>query len=148
MNDNALVHIIYCSVSAQSDFSAADLDELLEVCRRNNGRAGVTGLLLYQSPWFFQILEGEPIALEALYEKIASDKRHRRIMKIIQEPIQARDFAEWTMGRADVSHQELKQIPGLNDFFSRGTAWSELGAGRARTLLEAFRSGKWRSSVY
>ena len=143
----ALMHIIYCSVSAIRDFSADDLAQLLEVCRRNNGNAGVTGMLLYQHPWFFQILEGEPVALEALFDRIALDKRHKRIMKIIQEPIDKRDFGEWTMGRADLSLAELKRIPGLNDFFSSGTAWTELGEGRAKTLLEAFRSGQWRTSL-
>jgi hypothetical protein len=142
-----LIHIIYCSVSAKPNFSAVELEQLLEVCRRNNGNAGVSGMLLFQDPWFFQILEGEPVALEALYDKIALDKRHKRIMKIIQEPIEARDFGEWTMGRADLSPKELKRIPGLNDFFSRGTAWTELGEGRAKTLLEAFRSGRWRASL-
>ena len=142
-----LIHIIYCSLSTKLDFSAAELEQLLEVCRRNNGNAGVTGMLLYQSPWFFQILEGDPAVLDPLYDKIALDKRHRRIMKIIQEPIEARDFGEWTMGRADLSLKDLKRIPGLNDFFSRGTAWTELGEGRAKTLLQAFRSGQWRSSL-
>jgi hypothetical protein len=143
----ALIHIIYCSVSAKPDFSTVDLEQLLEVCRRNNGNAGVTGILLYKSPWFFQILEGEPVVLDALFDKIVLDKRHKRIMKIIQEPIEARDFGEWTMGRADLSLRDLKRIPGLNDFFSRGTAWTELGEGRARSLLDAFRSGQWRASL-
>ena len=89
-----LIHIIYCSVSAKRNFSAVELEQLLEVCRRNNGKAGVTGMLLYQDPWFFQILEGAPAALEVLYDKIGLDKRHKRIMKIIQEPIEARDFGE------------------------------------------------------
>ncbi len=142
-----LIHIIYCSVSAQRSFSAVELEQLLEVCRRNNGNAGVTGMLLYKDPWFFQVLEGEPAALQALYDKIGLDKRHTRIMKIIQEPIEARDFGEWTMGRAGLSLKELKRIPGLNDFFSRGRAWTELGEGRAKTLLEAFRSGQWRASL-
>jgi hypothetical protein len=142
-----LIHIKYCSVSAKHDFSAAELEQPLAVCRKNNGIAGVTGMLLFQSPWFFQILEGEPAVLEALYDKIALDKRHSRIMKIIQEPIEARDFGEWTMGRADVSLRDLIRIPGLNDFFSRGTAWTELGEGRAKSLLNAFRSGQWRASL-
>ncbi len=77
-------------------------------------------MLLYQRPWFFQILEGEQ---------------------------EARDFGEWTMGRADLSLQELRGIPGLNDFFSKGTAWTELDPGRAKSLLEAFRSGQWRASL-
>jgi Sensors of blue-light using FAD len=143
----ALVHTIYCSVSTKLNFSAVELEQLLEVCRRNNGKADITGMLLYKSPWFFQILEGEPVALETLFEKIALDKRHKRIIKIVQEPIEARDFGEWSMGRADLSLKDLKRIPGLNDFFSKGTAWSELGEGRAKSLLEAFRSGQWRTSV-
>ncbi len=143
----ALIHIIYCSVSAEHEFSAAELEQLLQVCRRDNSKAGVTGMLLYQEPWFFQILEGEPGTVEKLYQKIALDRRHTRLMKIVQEPIDARDFGEWSMGRADVSLSDLKRIPGLNDFFSRGTAWTDLDEGRAKTLLEAFRSGQWRASL-
>ena len=143
----ALTHIIYCSVSMKSNFSAAELEQLLAACRKNNAKLGVTGMLLFSDPWFFQILEGEQEDLESLYDKIALDKRHNRIMKIIQEPIEGRDFGEWTMGRADLSLRELQRIPGLNDFFSRGTAWTELGEGRAKTLLQAFRSGQWRSKV-
>jgi hypothetical protein len=142
-----LVHVIYCSVSAKRHFSSEELEHLLQVCRRNNGKVGVTGMLLFQDPWFFQILEGEPTAVDVLLDKIALDKRHTRIMKIIQEPIEARDFGEWTMGRADLSLRELSGIPGLNDFFSKGTAWTELGEGRAKILLNAFRLGQWRSSV-
>jgi hypothetical protein len=62
---------------------------------------------------FFRILEGEPAAIDAVFKRIALDKRHTRIMRIIQEPTEARNFCEWTKGRADLSVNELKGIPGV-----------------------------------
>lgn len=79
--------------------------------------------------------------------KIAKDKRHLRITKIIVEPIEERDFGNWTMGFPKVSSKELAEIPGLNDFFTRGDSYMTLGMGRARTLLEAFKQGRWRVSL-
>lgn len=41
----------------------------------------------------------------------------------------------------------LADIPGLNDFFARGRSYTELGEGRAKTLLSAFKEGAWRHSL-
>jgi hypothetical protein len=41
---------------------------------------------------------------------MAADKRHTRIMKVIHEPIEAREFGEWTMGRADLSMNGLGEV--------------------------------------
>ena len=92
-------------------------------------------------------MEGDRTVVEALYEKIAADKRHTRITKLILEPIEERAFADWTMGYPKLSQKELSEIPGLNDFFSRGRSYMELGQGRAKTLLAAFKDGRWRSSL-
>jgi len=51
------------------------------------------------------------------------------------------------MGFPKVSSKELAEIPGLNDFFTRGDSYMTLGMGRARTLLEAFKQGRWRVSL-
>ena len=50
------------------------------------------------------------------------------------------------MGYPRVSAKELADIPGLNDFFVRGKTYMKLGSGRARTLLEAFKEGRWRAA--
>ncbi len=141
-----LVHCIYCSASASAEMTRSELDELLSVCRESNAKVGVTGMLLYQSRSFFQVLEGDRSAVELLYAKIAKDNRHVRIKKIIFEAIEARDFGEWTMGFPRVSAKELADIPGLNDFFARGESYMKLGSGRARSLLEAFKQGRWRTA--
>jgi len=142
-----LIHCVYCSASTIGEFTRAALDALLEKARRNNTQLEVTGMLLYQSGSFIQVLEGDRPVVEALLAKIATDKRHDRIMKIIIEPIKERDFGAWTMGFPKVTKSDMATIPGLNDFFIQGRSYCELGEGRARTLLSAFTEGKWRTSL-
>jgi len=142
-----LFHCIYCSATAKAAMTKEELDGLLAICREKNGEAGITGMLLYQNRSFFQVLEGDRKAVESLFAKIAKDKRHVRMTKIITEPIEERAFAEWTMGFPKVSSKELAEIPGLNDFFTRGDSYMKLGPGRAKTLLEAFKEGRWRAAL-
>jgi hypothetical protein len=115
-----LVHCIYCSASTGGDLSMEELQSLLDECRRKNAHADITGILLYQKRSFFQVLEGSRSVVEALYEKISEDKRHKRVTKVIVEPIEGRAFADWTMGFAKQTPRQLAKIPGLNDFFSSG----------------------------
>jgi hypothetical protein len=72
------------------------------------------------------------------------DKRHSHLTLIIREPIPERQFAEWTMGFSSVSADKLRKVPGLNDFFRKGSSFTELDAGRAKKLLSAFVEGRWR----
>jgi len=142
-----LVHCAYCSASKAANLGPADLKSLLDECRRNNAKADITGILLYQNGSFFQVLEGERTAVETLFDKIAADERHERATKIILEPIAARAVAAWTMGFPKISAKELAATPGLNDFFHRGKSYLELGQGRAKALLGAFKEGRWRASL-
>jgi Sensors of blue-light using FAD len=142
-----LVHCVYCSASTKTPLSSTELESLLEECRRSNSKADITGILLYQNGSFFQVLEGEPSTVEALFDKISLDKRHYQTKKIIFEPITTRSFAAWTMGFPRITSKELATIPGLSDFFHHGTSYVELGEGRAKSLLAAFKDGKWRASL-
>jgi uncharacterized Fe-S cluster-containing MiaB family protein len=139
-----LVHCIYCSTSTQVDVPRKALDDILNVARKRNAELEVTGILLFHSGSFFQVLEGDRPVIEALFEKIAADKRHTRAAKIILEAIPERAFSEWKMGFPRVSSKELAEIPGLSDFFTHGTSYMEIGEGRAKTLVAAFKDGRWR----
>lgn len=145
MEMQSLEHIIYASVATQ-DFGAPQLAELLQKARTANERFGLTGMLLHSESdgSFFQVLEGEPCAIDRLLQKLNLDKRHSHLTIIIREPIVERAFAGWTMGFASVSPEKLRKIPGLNDFFKEGTCFTELDSGRAKKLLEAFARGRWR----
>lgn len=141
-----LIHCIYSSVEAV-EFSPEDISELLEQARINNATLGVTGMLLYDKGAFFQLLEGQQEVVDPLLKKIQGDERHEHFIKIIQEDIEQRDFAEWTMGYSGVKSDELRSIEGLNDFFGSGKRYIDLDEGRAKTLLKGFKEGKWRASI-
>jgi Sensors of blue-light using FAD len=143
MNTPALSHLIYAS-SASPGFDAADLTAILNSARVKNARLDVTGMLLYTSGSFFQVLEGEDSVLNELIGTIAADPRHNNVTKIIEEPISERDFADWTMGFSEIKISDLKLIDGLSDFFQRGESFTSLPAGRAKKLLAAFADGRWR----
>ena len=142
-----LVHCIYCSLSASGEFDPSKLLALLDKCRSNNAKCDVTGMLLYQHHSFFQVLEGDRSTVEPLFEKIAADPRHKRVTKVILEPIAERAFGNWSMGYPQITSNELAEIPGINDFFRQASSYLELGEGRAKTLLAAFKDGKWRARL-
>lgn len=144
MNDSDdLILLAYSSVGTHH-FEQGELVDLLAFARNFNSRNGLTGMLLYVDESFFQILEGDPKTLHDLYSRIEQDKRHTRLIKLIDMPIEKRTFSDWSMGFAKVTRADLATIPGLNDFFGKGSVFSELEPGKAQILLEAFRDGKWR----
>lgn len=141
-----LSHIIYSS-TATRPMGDAELVELLETARAANAEVGLTGMLLHDSGSFFQVLEGGAADVERVFARIGADTRHEGIVKIIQEPISRRAFGDWTMGFASLTRAELASLAGMNDFFGNGSSFCELGAGRAKKLLAAFRAGRWRGQA-
>ena len=141
-----LIQRIYTS-AARRDLKAEELVELLQGARARNVDCGLTGMLLYAEGSFFQVLEGEADAVDALYAKIERDQRHDQVTLIIREPIPKRYFDDWTMGFYKVSRKELAKMAGVNDFFGNDRAAVSFDAGRARKLLAAFRDGRWRKKL-
>ena len=90
-------HIIYMSTSKER-FSDEELARILEAARRNNAKAGVTGLLLYAGQTFFQVLEGPRHAVESIYDRIFMDERHARVKMLAAYDVETRQFCDWSMG--------------------------------------------------
>lgn len=65
------MHQAIYSSAAVEPFIDSALAELLALARLNNGRLGVTGMLLYHDGSFLQALEGDEGVLENLYTKLA-----------------------------------------------------------------------------
>ncbi len=141
-----LIQLIYCS-AAQVRFERDQLVALLDVARRKNRRYGVTGMLLFTEGSFFQVLEGPPESVDAIFESISRDDRHDQVTVIIREAVARRSFEDWTMGFADLQPDEADSILGVNDFFGGGASYDRLGPGRAKKLLTAFCEGSWRDRL-
>jgi lipopolysaccharide biosynthesis regulator YciM len=112
-----LYQLVYTS-TATEPFSKAGLVELLTGSVRRNTRAGITGLLLYQSGTFIQALEGEKQALTDLFEKISRDPRHHHVIRLIQGPIKERNFPDSAMSFRDLNSPELRKLPGYSEFLN------------------------------
>ena len=76
---------------------------LIEVSRRNNTRADVTGLLIYDAGMFFQVLEGAFTGVASTFERIRLDPRHTDVTVLADEDIAVRGFSGWKMGYSSPS---------------------------------------------
>jgi hypothetical protein len=129
---------VYVS-SASELIDEASLQRLLIDWRPKNAALGVTGMMLYSDGNIIQVLEGEKAKVEGLMLKITSDPRHRGVIVLIQEAVEERHFADWSMGYKGLSAEEAD---GCSDFF-KGTCSNDeaqLQAGRAKSLLLRFRN--------
>ena len=141
----ALSTLVYVSVAARPQ-TEDDLEKLLTFARANNSKHSITGMLLYRDGLFVQALEGEQEDIQALFEKIKVDKRHRNVTKIHFRPIKERSFGDWSMGFVSPKDDDLKQIEGYSDFLEHPSIeYFGKKPGYAQALLENFRVGYFLS---
>lgn len=129
--------IIYCS-RAVRDVTPEELIDLLAVARRNNEAAGLSGMLLYSSQSFLQLLEGEPAALERAYDRIGADPRHTALRLLLDTEVPRPLFPDWTMGFDHVDDEDLAdELPGFTAATTYPLVNPDLvtNAGVAQTLL-------------
>ncbi len=91
-----LIRLIYISRSVSP--LPLDLKNILATSRANNERVGITGAMCFLEGVYFQYLEGEESVIEALYELILKDKRHKDAKLLDRTQIAERQFSEWSMG--------------------------------------------------
>ncbi len=97
-----LVRLLYASRAAES----ADQDMLLALLRQSraaNAEHGITGVLCFSGGIFLQVLEGGRMQVNALYNRIVADARHRDVVLLGYEEIAERRFAAWSMGQVNLA---------------------------------------------
>lgn len=81
------------------DFSDGDLRELMKQARKKNSELGLTGLLLFDKPIFFQVLEGPSESIDRMCATLEIDERHKDMEVIYtNNDLREREFARWSMG--------------------------------------------------
>lgn len=122
--------------------STEDLMQILNSARTNNIQLGVSGMLLFTGSEFIQTLEGEEKVVEDLLATIKKDPRHRDLRIIEKKEINAREYADWTMGFKRVGKEDLRNLPGLNKLFDTDLS-GEIGHDQLKlinNLLSHFRN--------
>lgn len=91
--------LLYISTS-RSRVTQPVIDEILQVSRRNNAAAGVTGLLIAGGNRFLQVLECDDLAVSLTFDRIQRDDRHFAMVQLAKQTITERSFGSWSMGFA------------------------------------------------
>ena len=91
-----MIRLAYIS-SASPDLLEDDVAALALKAADFNSRHEITGLLLYNGLNFLQFLEGDETVVTDLFAAIVLDPRHDGVVKVLQEPIDARAFPDWGM---------------------------------------------------
>ena len=90
---SALHRVIYLS-TAVGVLRADELDRIFLRSRAANGKAGITGLLLFCEGTFLQMLEGPLANVSSLMQKIRGDRRHNAMTIVHAAPCLARTFPD------------------------------------------------------
>lgn len=113
-----MIRLTYAS-TAIADFSPEDLLSLLKTCRINNGARNITGILIYTHGTFFQVLEGDEAAVNATFEAIKKDKRHKDVILLEKAPITERLFPYWSMGFEKLEANEFSGVEDFDNFLEK-----------------------------
>ena len=76
---------------------ALELESIVQAARRHNASMGVTGALLYSGGCFEQTLEGDRESVEAVFERVSTDRRHYDVTIVHYAPVEQRSFDGWPM---------------------------------------------------
>jgi hypothetical protein len=135
-----MINLIYAS-SAFTPMSEEELLDLLINARRKNTEMGVTGMLLYKSGNFLQVLEGEEAVVQSLFEEISNDRRHHDVMIIAKRPVTQRQFDGWSMAFSNLNLVNPAELPGYSKFLSEPFTPNEFNSkpSLAHNFLETFK---------
>jgi hypothetical protein len=101
-------------------------------------RPQTPGLLLYKDGNIMQVIEGPAQNVEAVFERIKHDPRHKRLMVLLKEPIPERHFPSCGMAFRDLRSPELREMPAYNEFLN--TPLTDFATpAQSRKLLNVFR---------
>lgn len=110
-----LIRLVYASRTVGM-LTPLDVKSIVQASVRNNARIGVTGALLLANGVFLQCLEGDRLAVNALYHRILLDPRHKEPAILDFGEIDARLYTGWSMGLVTATEANrqifLKYSPG------------------------------------
>lgn len=91
-----LIGLAYTSIQSNS-LPIEGLNALVAAARVKNERLDISSVLLRCGGGFMQYLEGPEPHIVAVFEAIAADSRHHRLMEMFRASIAGREFSNWPM---------------------------------------------------
>jgi hypothetical protein len=110
-----LVRLFYVSTAVGPQTTTVT-GSLLEHSRKKNQAEGVTGILCQGKGLYLQVLEGPRPAVNATYQRITADTRHKRIELLSYAHITERQYGHWSMALVDLSASDPMVLMNHTDF--------------------------------
>ncbi|WP_312240838.1 diguanylate phosphodiesterase [Pantoea sp.] len=128
------------------DVDSGELNQIVLSAQRNNEKISVTGILLFDGDYFFQILEGPYAEVNALFQDICQDSRHNTIVELMRDYAPMRRFGNLGMELFDLRHFKREFV--LEAVLAKGTSKYNLTYDdRAFKFIRTFVEGRWRDQV-
>lgn len=110
-----LYRLLYRSEISLPDTQPLDqqIQSIVAAADRANALNDLSGALIAADGVFIQALEGPLAALEATFEKICTDLRHKHVRLIELAAADERVFAEWRMVRVEHEDDVLRLCAGF-----------------------------------
>ena len=135
--------IHYISEFADS-LSPEDIESITRVSAVNNARDGITGMLMASGQLFFQLIEGPDEAVDALYNRILADRRHRNVMVLGDERGDLkRQCPDWAMKKVDLSLDAAVRSEPLKVILEVSAAQFRI----LRDLVSTLERAMWRQAI-
>jgi hypothetical protein len=91
-----MIELIYASHVAP-DLELPQVYHILDHAQANNKAKNITGVLLFNSRYFLQLLEGDEPVVQQLFAAIRQDRRHYSAKLLGARAITKRRWANWSM---------------------------------------------------
>lgn len=133
-----LRQLIYRS-RATAPMADEDIRKIVDDSLPFNTTHDITGLLLFDGEFFFQVLEGASDSILSLFEHLKSDARHTNVIKVLDTTISQREFGKWSLKPFVFNHR--------NNCYWLPSDLNIRRDSRAFFLLNSFATGQWRNCV-
>jgi hypothetical protein len=91
-----------------------DIDAIVATAAKRNAAHGITGFLMSSGGLFLQVIEGPVEAVDALWEEIQGDPRHRNLLVLtMRRDVAHRLFPDWSMRKVDLDHGSTARMEPL-----------------------------------
>lgn len=111
---------------------------LIDIFQINNLLYNITGILLYNEGNVIQYIEGHKDNVIKLFNNILNDNRHTRIIKLLQNQINIRNFPNWSMSLVDCNNNNTYKTY-FNNFMNISDNIDLTNDKKINTLLTLFK---------
>lgn len=134
------VHQLLYFSKALPHIGIKDVEEILEKAHQFNAEHELTGVLIFHSGIFLQLLEGEKAEVEGLFAKIRADRRHKNVLRFLERTADLRIFPDWSMAYCSLNEFDpsiVSQIMLWNRLINEG---GKVEDKEITTVLNRFKS--------